>query len=156
MPPHKDCCRRRHRQSPLSARVLGAIVLFVLLVVFLSIRSAGTQASTSAPISNPAPTTTVSCSTGAYSSSCCGETDACGSAAPFIFDSLYSLLKQWPSTYGSNGHSVVPVTLQPNVPLYHAKREGGAPPKPTWFAFDAQVFHVYSIEANDGPRLILT
>ena len=60
----------------------------------------------------------------------------CSTNAPFIFDSLHSLLKQWPSSYGANGHSIVPVRLPPNTPLYHAKQWQGVPRKPTWFSFD--------------------
>jgi hypothetical protein len=60
----------------------------------------------------------------------------CEAAAPFIFDSTYALGKQWPNTYGPNGHSVVPVTFPP-MPLYHAKQYAGPMKKPTWFAFDA-------------------
>jgi hypothetical protein len=67
----------------------------------------------------------------------CADSPAdCEAAAPFIFDSTYALGKQWPNTYGPNGHSVVPVTFPP-MPLYHAKQYAGPMKKPTWFAFDA-------------------
>ena len=63
----------------------------------------------------------------------------CETTAPFVFDSLYSLLKQWPSSYGANGHSIVPVRLPRGTPLYHAKQWLGVPRKPTWFSFDPWV-----------------
>ena len=69
-------------------------------------------------------------------STCRQFPEACEESAPFIFDSLFSLLKQWPNTYGSNGHSVIPITLPKNTLLYHAKQWQGQPAKPTWFAFD--------------------
>lgn len=57
--------------------------------------------------------------------------------APFVFDSVYALLKQWPSTYAPNGHTVITATIPPNTPLYHAKSYTGSPKKPTFYAFDA-------------------
>ncbi|KAL0932833.1 uncharacterized protein CTRU02_211796 [Colletotrichum truncatum] len=59
--------------------------------------------------------------------------------APFIFDSVQGLLKQWPNSYAPNGHSVVAGTLEPATVLYHAKHGAGPPEKPTFFAFDAEM-----------------
>jgi hypothetical protein len=68
----------------------------------------------------------------------CSDSPAdCETTAPFIFDSIYSLAKQWPSTYAPNGHSIVPVTFPRNMPLYHANHFEGEMQKQTWFAFDA-------------------
>ena|SRR6266536_1010659 len=67
---------------------------------------------------------------------CAKYREECDSVAPFIFDSLHSLLKQWPNTYAPNGHTIVPVTLHSNTALYHAKQYSGKPKKPTWYAFD--------------------
>ena len=61
----------------------------------------------------------------------------CRLNSPFIFDSIYSLLKQWPSTYSPNGHSVVVATIPAHIPLYHAKVYAGPPKTPTFYAFDA-------------------
>ncbi|KAG4431305.1 hypothetical protein IFR05_013202 [Cadophora sp. M221] len=72
-----------------------------------------------------------------FASRCSRFPADCDTTAPFIFDSLYSLAKQWPSTYGPNGHSIVPVKYSRNMPLYHAKQWEGDLKKPTWFAFDA-------------------
>lgn len=63
--------------------------------------------------------------------------EECDIIAPFIFDSLHFLLKQWLNTYAPNGHTIIPVTLLPNPPLYHANGYPGKPKKPTWYAFDA-------------------
>ncbi len=57
-------------------------------------------------------------------------------AAPFIFDSIYSLAKQWLSTYAPHGHSIVPVTFPIGMLLYHANQDEKTVKKPTWFAFD--------------------
>jgi hypothetical protein len=59
--------------------------------------------------------------------------------APFIFDSVQGLLKQWPNSYAPNGHSIVAGTVPPATVLYHAKHAPGPPKKPTFFAFDAYV-----------------
>jgi hypothetical protein len=67
---------------------------------------------------------------------CSVYSEDCEMTAPFIFDSIYSLLKQWPSNYAPNGHSVVPATVAANTLLYHARGTHGAPEKPTFFAFD--------------------
>lgn len=74
-----------------------------------------------------------------FASRCSQFPADCETTAPFIFDSIYSLAKQWPSTYGSNGHSIVPVRFPRHMPLYHAKSWEGNMKKPTWFAFDACV-----------------
>lgn len=64
----------------------------------------------------------------------------CTITAPFIFDALHSLLKQWPNTYAGNGHSIVPARIPPNTPLYHVKQwpQGipGRMGKPTFFGLD--------------------
>lgn len=72
-----------------------------------------------------------------HRSACSVYSRDCKMVAPFIFDSVYSLLKQWPSNYAPNGHSVVPATVAANTLLYHATGTHGAPEKPTFFAFDA-------------------
>ena len=61
----------------------------------------------------------------------------CETTASFIFDSVYSLLKQWPNTFAPNGHSIVTATVPPNTQLYHAKVWSGTPKKPTFFALNA-------------------
>lgn len=61
----------------------------------------------------------------------------CAHTAPFVFDSLYSLLKQWPSTYAPNGHSIAAGVIPADTPLYHAQGYPGPPRKPTFYAFDA-------------------
>lgn len=75
----------------------------------------------------------------AHRSMCSTYPGDCEKVAPYVFDSIYSLLKQWPSSFAPNGHSVVPATVGPNTLLYHAKKTLGKPkPKdPTFFAFDA-------------------
>jgi hypothetical protein len=68
---------------------------------------------------------------------CAEHPEECDIIAPFIFDSLHFLLKQWLNTYAPNGHTIIPVTLLPNPPLHHANGYPGKPKKPTWYAFDA-------------------
>ncbi len=67
----------------------------------------------------------------------CSDSPAdCEIAAPFIFDSIYALAKQWPNTYAPNGHSILPVTFPIGMPLYHANQNEKTVKIPTWFAFD--------------------
>ncbi|EED81723.1 predicted protein [Postia placenta Mad-698-R] len=62
------------------------------------------------------------------------------SSAPFIFNSLSSLLVQWPNTYHGNGHTVIPGILEPYTLLYHARKDTASPPpSPEWFAFDPEM-----------------
>lgn len=70
---------------------------------------------------------------------CSIHKEDCETTAPFIFDTVYSLLKQWPNTYGPNGHSIVAATIPLNTQLYHARPDGKPPKVPTFFAFDAYV-----------------
>ena len=57
--------------------------------------------------------------------------------APFIFDSVQGLLKQWPNSYAPNGHSIVAGMVPAHMVLYHASARPGPFSKPTFFAFDA-------------------
>jgi hypothetical protein len=72
-----------------------------------------------------------------HRSVCSTYPEECQKTAPFVFDSVYSLLKQWPSNYAPNGHSVVPATVAPNTLLYHALKTHEEPKNPVFFAFDA-------------------
>ena len=64
-------------------------------------------------------------------------------SSPFIFTALNGLLKVWPNTYAPVGFSVVPGVIPASTLLYHARRDGGAPPNPEWLAFDAFVTPLY-------------
>ncbi|KAJ6023702.1 hypothetical protein N7540_004499 [Penicillium herquei] len=70
---------------------------------------------------------------------CSTYPEDCLKTAPFVFDSVYSLLKQWPNNYAPNGHSVIPATVAPNTLLYHARTAHGKLKSPTFFAFDAEM-----------------
>jgi hypothetical protein len=70
-------------------------------------------------------------------SHCSYFVEDCETTASFIFDSVHSLLKQWPNTFAPNGHSIVTATVPPNTQLYHAKVWSGTPKKPTFFALNA-------------------
>ncbi|KAJ5159515.1 uncharacterized protein N7482_006519 [Penicillium canariense] len=74
-----------------------------------------------------------------HRSACSTYPEQCQKTAPFVFDSVYSLLKQWPSNYAPNGHSAVPATVAPNTLLYHAQMTHGEPKNPVFFAFDAEM-----------------
>ncbi|CUS12694.1 unnamed protein product [Tuber aestivum] len=59
--------------------------------------------------------------------------------SPFIFTSLQGLLSQWANVYAPMGFSVVPGVVPPQTLLYHARRDGDAPPKMEWLAFDPEM-----------------
>jgi hypothetical protein len=56
--------------------------------------------------------------------------------APFIFDSIFSLLKQWPNSYSPNGRTMVPGTIPAYTPLFHAHYGAWNPKRPKYFALD--------------------
>ncbi|KZP03670.1 hypothetical protein FIBSPDRAFT_844726 [Athelia psychrophila] len=77
------------------------------------------------------------------------------STAPFIFNSLSSLLQLWPNTYHQNGHAIVPGILQPFTLLYHARKDTNPPQSPEWFAFDPEMSHTIMV-LRSGPTYLTT
>jgi len=73
---------------------------------------------------------------GRVTSLCEGNWADCETTAPFIFDSIHALTKQWPSTYAPNGHSILTVVLPKGIQLYHAKRFTEEVKIPIWLSFD--------------------
>ena len=71
-----------------------------------------------------------------HRSYCLDHAEDCDKTAPYIFDSVFSLLKQWPNSYAPNGHSLVAGIIPPNTQLFHAQCYSGTPKKPTYFALD--------------------
>ncbi|KAG0640096.1 hypothetical protein HOY80DRAFT_872239, partial [Tuber brumale] len=71
----------------------------------------------------------------------------------FIFTSLQGLLSQWANVYAPAGFSVVPGIIPPQTLLYHARRDGDAPPKMEWLAFDSEMS--YGIFAPHVKQLFL-
>jgi hypothetical protein len=72
--------------------------------------------------------------------SCPNYVGQCESKAPFIFDSVFSLLKQWPNSYSPNGHSIVPGYVPISTPLYHVHYGPWKKGFPKFFSFDAYAF----------------
>ena len=58
------------------------------------------------------------------------------SPAPHLFASTHSLLRQWPSTFSPNGHSIVPCKIRDYTNLYHGRKDEDFPTSPEWFASD--------------------
>ncbi|KAB5525776.1 hypothetical protein GE09DRAFT_1257510 [Coniochaeta sp. 2T2.1] len=61
------------------------------------------------------------------------------SAAPHIFHSTLSLLKQLPNTVFPNGHTIAPVVIPLLTLFHHARRDADAPSSPEWVAFDSDM-----------------
>ncbi|KAI0730119.1 hypothetical protein C8Q72DRAFT_970909 [Fomitopsis betulina] len=77
-----------------------------------------------------------------------------GTSAPFVFNSLSGLLRQWPNTYHWNGHTIISGTLEPFTLLYHARRDPDFPLAEEWFAFDPEMS--YGIMGGRGLTYMLT
>ncbi|CCM06031.1 uncharacterized protein FIBRA_08276 [Fibroporia radiculosa] len=75
------------------------------------------------------------------------------STAPFIFNSLSSLLSQWPNTYHGNGHTIIPGVIDPYTLLYHARNSADLPPSSEWLAFDPEMS--FGIFSWDRPATFL-
>jgi hypothetical protein len=125
-PVRKRCCSRvRPRLGKPIAISLIVIAVFAILDIFFNWRIFGKP-------ERKSPSDELS-----HRSACSTYPMECQNTAPFVFDSVYSLLKQWPSNYAPNGHSVVPATVSPNTLLYHAKKTNEEPKNPVFFAVDA-------------------
>lgn len=70
-------------------------------------------------------------------SSCSLFPNDCEEIAPYIFDSVFSLLKQSHNTFAPNGHSIVRASIAPNTLLYHATNSQDIPTGMTFYALDA-------------------
>ncbi|KAI5995278.1 hypothetical protein F5J12DRAFT_922472 [Pisolithus orientalis] len=55
-----------------------------------------------------------------------------------IFETVGSLLQQWPNTRMRNGHNIVPGTVPTGTLLYHGTWHPELPPGPDWTAFDPE------------------
>ncbi|KAI0917529.1 hypothetical protein AcV7_004860 [Taiwanofungus camphoratus] len=76
------------------------------------------------------------------------------STAPFVFNSLSSLLVQWHNTYHPNGHTIISGVVEPFTLLYHARTDAQTPvPSPEWLAFDSEMS--YGIMAGHGGHTYL-
>lgn len=76
-----------------------------------------------------------------HPSACSQCPQDCELTAPFVFDSMHGLLKQWPNARAQNGHSIVTAHIPPNTPLFHARNAQilDLPAKPTYFSFDSEM-----------------
>ena len=72
-----------------------------------------------------------------HRTACIDYPEDCRKTAPFLFHSIFSLLKQWPNTYAPNGHSLVLTSIPAHTLLYHARPDEDPLKKPTFFALDA-------------------
>jgi hypothetical protein len=121
----RSCPRVGPRPGKLIAISLALIAVFAILDILFRWRIFGKP-------ERKSPSDELS-----HRSACSTYPEVCQRTAPFVFDSVYSLLKQWPSNYAPNGHSVVPATVAPNTLLYHAQKTHEEPKNPVFFAFDA-------------------
>ncbi|KAH7105194.1 hypothetical protein BKA62DRAFT_669447 [Auriculariales sp. MPI-PUGE-AT-0066] len=81
------------------------------------------------------------------------EDDALQRDAPYIFNSVNSLLRQWGNTLAPNGFSFTVATIPAGTTLYHGRKDANDPPSPEWFAFDAEMS--YAIMGGRGGTTFL-
>ena len=83
--------------------------------------------------------------------------DSDGDMSPFIFNSLFGLLKQWPNTLHPTGHSIVPVSIAPQTLLYHIRTDAQLPSSSDWFGLSPEVgFSLVQMAPSGSPTYMLT
>ncbi|KAF9236703.1 hypothetical protein BU15DRAFT_63754 [Melanogaster broomeanus] len=55
-----------------------------------------------------------------------------------VFETVHSLLQQWPNTRLRNGHTIVPGTIPEGTLLYHGTNRNELPPGPEWTSVDPE------------------
>ncbi|KAJ7100638.1 hypothetical protein B0H15DRAFT_943948 [Mycena belliarum] len=60
-----------------------------------------------------------------------------------VFDTVSSLLQQWPNTRYRNGHSLVPGTVPVGTLLYHGRGDAHLPVGPDWTATDPEHSYIF-------------
>ncbi|KAJ3526210.1 hypothetical protein NMY22_g10259 [Coprinellus aureogranulatus] len=66
----------------------------------------------------------------------------------YIFESVSSLLQQWPNTRYRNGHTIVPVTIPRNTLLYHGTWHKQVPSFPDWVATDPEHSQIFCVTSD--------
>ncbi|KAF6756867.1 hypothetical protein DFP72DRAFT_262531 [Ephemerocybe angulata] len=61
----------------------------------------------------------------------------------YVFESVASLLQQWPNTRYRNGHTIVPVTLPIGTLLHHGTHQPAVPSVPAWVAIDPEHSYLF-------------
>ncbi|KAF8209408.1 hypothetical protein K438DRAFT_230198 [Mycena galopus ATCC 62051] len=69
-----------------------------------------------------------------------------------IFDTVNSLLQQWPNTRYRNGHNIVPGSVPIGTLLYHGRGDNAIPTSPEWIATDPEHSFTFSRDSmiNNG------
>ncbi|KAG8213370.1 hypothetical protein J3R82DRAFT_11861 [Butyriboletus roseoflavus] len=60
-----------------------------------------------------------------------------------VFETVYSLLQQWPNTRMRNGHNIVPGSIPKGTLLYHGTNRKELPPGPDWVATDPEHSYLF-------------
>ncbi|KAI3613761.1 hypothetical protein WG66_013572 [Moniliophthora roreri] len=66
-----------------------------------------------------------------------------------IFETISSLLQQWPNTRYRNGHTIVPAHILPGTLLYHGRSDPNLPTGPEWTATDPEHSTVFCRTTDD-------
>ncbi|KAG1870645.1 hypothetical protein DFJ58DRAFT_742175 [Suillus subalutaceus] len=74
-----------------------------------------------------------------------------------IFDTVHSLLQQWPNTRYRNGHNIVPGVIPTGTLLYHGTDRNTIPSEPDWTATDPEhsINFVHGRDYGSGWHLTL-
>ena len=76
------------------------------------------------------------------------------SPSPYIFQSLATLLQQYPQTLFPNGHTIASITIPRHTLLYHGRHDNDPVPSPEWLALDIEM--AYGIMGNMPDSRMLT
>ncbi|KAJ3503502.1 hypothetical protein NMY22_g18230 [Coprinellus aureogranulatus] len=68
----------------------------------------------------------------------------------YIFDTVASLLQQWPNTRHRNGHTLIPATIPAGTLLYHGTTRHTIPSTPEWVALDPEHSYTFCIAQKKG------
>ncbi|KAF9244467.1 hypothetical protein BU15DRAFT_31210, partial [Melanogaster broomeanus] len=88
-----------------------------------------------------------------------GELPNPNATGHLVFETVNSLLQEWPNTRLRNGHTIVPGTIPEGTLLYHATIRNELPPGPEWTGFDPDYsffFCIYLPTTQKGESWHLT
>ncbi|THU84212.1 hypothetical protein K435DRAFT_843773 [Dendrothele bispora CBS 962.96] len=67
-----------------------------------------------------------------------------------VFETVNSLLQEWPNTRYRHGHNLIPGTVPPGTLLYHGRSNNKLPTTPEWLATDPEHSYMFCRTMPDG------
>ncbi|THU84205.1 hypothetical protein K435DRAFT_733460 [Dendrothele bispora CBS 962.96] len=66
-----------------------------------------------------------------------------------VFETVISLLQEWPNTRYRHGHNLIPGTVPPGTLLYHGRSDNKLPTTPEWLATDPEHSYMFCRTMQD-------